>query len=157
MKISYKHHHHYLRKILVQGSDDCWPWIGKWKTPEGYGRMRLGGVEMRATHMALILDGRPRPPAPNNQALHGECSNPARCNPRHLRWGSLAENMQDKVKLGREHHPRGILHGAAKLDDDAVRRIRASSEVYRVLADEYGVDRTLIGLVKRGKIWTHVA
>lgn len=156
MTVSYKHRHHYLKKVQVRGADDCWPWIGNWRTPEGYGRMRLGGVELRATHMALILDGRPRPAAPNDQALHGPCSNPACCNPRHLRWGSLAENMRDKVKLGREYHPTGEKHGAAKLTDDAVRYIRRSSEVYRVLADQFGVDRTLIGLVKRGQIWKHV-
>lgn len=55
-----------------------------------------------------------------------------------------------------ENRPRGISHGQAKLSECDVRTIRASTESGSVLAAVYGVDRTLIGAIRRRAIWRHL-
>jgi hypothetical protein len=44
----------------------------------------------------------------------------------------------------------------AKLTEDIVLAIRASSEKIQILADRYGVSDTLISYVRHRKIWKHV-
>jgi len=53
----------------------------------------------------------------------------------------------------------GENHRNARLDDDKVRDIRkraAEGERYRVLAQEYGITESYIGLIVRRINWKHV-
>lgn len=85
-----------------RGPDECWPWT---KRPQasGYGRFswyepRWGPLQ-ETTHrlVAYITTGE----QPNGRwALHS-CDNPPCCNPKHLRWGTPRENVDDKIKRGR--------------------------------------------------------
>jgi hypothetical protein len=58
----------------------------------------------------------------------------------------------------REGHTysRGERNGAAKLDREKVRAIRADARLYKILAHEYGVQPGTISRIKTGKIWAHV-
>jgi hypothetical protein len=156
LALSAKNIHNYWRKVEVRGPDECWPWVGEWQTVDGYGRMGVDGKNIRATHIALVLSGRPKPDHPRDCALHGDCSDPRCVNPRHLRWGTRQENMGDKVRLGRQFRPKGELHKGAKLNDDAVREIRRSPMKQQDLADKFGVSRVVINGIKRGRMWAHV-
>lgn len=74
-----------------------------------------------------------------------------------LYWGTRAENEADKVRRGAQS--RGEGRPAAKLHDVDIPNIRARlahGESYPAIAADYGVDRSLIGLINRGKVWTHV-
>jgi len=51
---------------------------------------------------------------------------------------------------------RGEAHGMAKLTETQVRAIRNDNRSQRVIGRDYGVDASLIGLIKRRKCWTHV-
>jgi hypothetical protein len=66
--------------------------------------------------------------------------------------------MADMVMKGR--HPRGASCYNAKLTDDQVRAIRRRYIPGVVsqtqLAAEYGVARSLIGLIVSGQIWQHL-
>jgi hypothetical protein len=44
-------------------------------------------------------------------------------------------------------------HHSAKLTADAVRHIRESREMGKVLAIDYGVSRATISLIRRGERW----
>jgi hypothetical protein len=79
-------------------SDECWPWKGS-RTQRGYGLL----CTTRATHIALELAGKPRPPGAI--ALHS-CDNPPCVNPDHLRWGDDADNVADMVKRRRHQASR---------------------------------------------------
>lgn len=86
----------------------CWTWVGA-TTPgrqgRRYGHMSVvqpsgGRKVMKAHHVALILDGRPRPFVAA-QARHlcplppGAPKNYLCCNWNHLDWGTQAENQAD--------------------------------------------------------------
>ncbi|MFN3582917.1 hypothetical protein [Phenylobacterium sp.] len=87
-------------KIEADPNSGCWLWIGSLSTAGGYARM-LGPNRkvVPASHVALILDGRPRP-SPQHEAIH-RCDTPACVNPAHLRWALHAENVADMIAKGR--------------------------------------------------------
>ncbi len=65
--------------------------------------------------------------------------------------------MRDTAIRHRRTALRGVQNPRAKLTDDAVRFIRESDATLQVLADQFGVDQSLISLVRLRKIWKHVA
>lgn len=78
----------------------CWPWrasIDKW----GYGQFKPVARHnpLRAHRVAWeIWNGRD---VPDGLDILHECDNPKCCNPAHLRPGTHADNMADKVARGR--------------------------------------------------------
>jgi DNA-binding CsgD family transcriptional regulator len=90
---------------------------------------------------------------PKIQARH-KCDNPPCCNPAHLEPGTAQDNADDQTKRGRR--PCGEQRPDAKLTDAEVLAIRRDPRPYRVIAENYGVCRGLIGSVKDGKKWAHL-
>lgn len=110
----------YWAKVDKRSPNECWPWTAG-TNRLGYGRISVEGDGYGATHVALALDGRPRPG--RLLALHS-CDNPPCQNPHHLRWGTNADNMRDRNDRGRtakgarsgaytmpHRTPRGDRHG----------------------------------------------
>lgn len=77
--------------------DECWEWTG---TVSGSGRPQIiwNRKTRQATHISLLLDGRPR--KDELFALH-RCDNPMCVNPGHLWWGTQKENIRDALAKGR--------------------------------------------------------
>lgn len=73
-----------------------------------------------------------------------------------LRYGTPKENEADKVRHGRKAS--GERHPKAKLTAEEVRQIRLLSRVdsQDVLADHYGVHKSLISCILTDKIWKDV-
>jgi hypothetical protein len=61
-----------------------------------------------------------------------------------------------KQKSAGEKNNAGEDNPMAKLTEEGVRLIRSSSRSLRDLADELGVDYSLVGQVRRGQIWKHI-
>lgn len=76
----------------------CWLWSGSCDS-RGYGQLRVDDRLRFASHIAMELDGRPRP-SPEHVARH-RCDFPPCCNPDHLEWGTRKENTQDAIRRGR--------------------------------------------------------
>jgi hypothetical protein len=133
-----------------QPSAGCWNWTGG-LDKDGYGAFNYGGKSYRAHLVALKLDGRPVP-----RGMYGchTCDNPSCVRPDHLYPGTPTQNMQDAISRGRVR--RGEAQHNARLTEDAVRAIRASSISAKKLAAQYGVSRSAVELARNGKTWRHV-
>lgn len=90
------------------------------------------------------------------KAICHRCDNPLCVNPDHLFIGTYLENMADMKRKGRANVVRGAARAGAKLDDDKVRQILRDSRTQRLIAQDYGVDQSIISEVKSRKIWSHV-
>ena len=143
-------------KVLIGGPDECWPWTAN-ATEKGYGRFQYSKRSWGATHVALALDGRARPVGA--YALHS-CDNPPCVNPKHLRWGTHRDNMDDKIKRGRCSGLKGQANPCAmQVTPEIIARkqyIIDSPKSTRELAAELGIGATIIQNIRRGRKWAHI-
>ncbi|MFC0411065.1 HNH endonuclease [Roseomonas elaeocarpi] len=75
-----------------------------------------------------------------------------------LRWASAVENQRDRDRHGT--YVRGSQVFGAKLREDQIPFIRqaiARGEPYPDIAERFGVSVSTISLIKRERIWSHVA
>jgi len=139
------------------GPDTCWPWLTSALADFGYGvvgvggRRKNGGRTEKAHRVAWMLTFGPI--ADGLNVLHS-CDNPLCCNPSHLFLGTLADNTADMVAKGRHAHGECSY---AKLTWEQVEEIRkryaTGSESQRWIARDYGISRSMVGLIVRGERW----
>ena len=72
-----------------------------------------------------------------------------------LEWASHSENAKHKCRVLRKNL--GSDNGYSKLTEAEIPKIRNDHRLHREIAADYGVDKMLISLIKRRKIWKHVA
>lgn len=146
----------FLAKIDRSGGPDaCWPWLGGMVT--GYGRFNVrdsDGVHRGLVAHRLMLSwqdngGYDRP----GFALHA-CDNRACCNPRHLWWGTQADNINDMWSKDRASY--GERCPWTKIDDETVRKIRSEKTTCDEAASAYGVSRSMISRIRKRQAWRHV-
>lgn len=92
-----------LQGNLTVTESGCWEYV-KSRNPAGYG-VAWDGKKTRLAHrLAWLLWTGEEPEV----VRHSVCDNPPCCNPFHLRGGTHADNVGDKVSKGR--HTRGPTH-----------------------------------------------
>lgn len=139
----------------------CWPWTRS-SIENGYGNFWIGkdtpsGQVVLATHVALTLDGRPRP-SKTHKALH-TCHYPPCCNPLHLYWGTQTDNMRDALEAGRFPKRSGTSNGQAKLTDDMVYTIRSMYDANlssNFIAKHIKTTRENVWRIGTRKAWAHL-
>lgn len=135
---------------MLEPNGDCLEWTG-YRMRKGYGTTWAYGKYWKTHRLALHLEGID----PTGHFVLHSCDNPACCNPAHLRLGTHADNMRDKVSRGRQD--RGSKHAFAKLTEQDVLEIRAIRGMsQRAIADQYGVRHTTINHIINRKLWTHI-
>lgn len=135
-------------KVEIQGPNDCWEWIAS--TRNGYGRFSLNCIGYGAHRVSYAIANKD----PKNLCVCHTCDNRICVNPSHLWLGTIQEDMDDKVKKGRQ--AKGEDHGQAHLTEKDVKEILDSDEIQSKLAKEYGVTMATISRLKRGISWRYI-
>lgn len=146
----------------------CLIWQGA-KNSKGYGYFSLSGRPVKAHRASYSINvGR----IPDGMMVCHRCDNPSCVEPAHLFLGDAVANMRDAASKGRlkaitskqnhfraGHSPRGQDGSGAKLTEAQAIEIigkRRSGVTTKILAAEYGVDRTTIQRLVRGTHWNHL-
>lgn len=125
--------------------------------PDGYGRFYVGGKYVVLHRWVLEQIHGPLPK--HILALH-KCDNPPCFLFDHLYPGTHQQNMDDKLRRGRQTHigHKGEKNFKAKLTDKDVCAIRDAKGQMRAqdVAKQYGVNETSIYRIWRNAGWRHV-
>jgi bisphosphoglycerate-dependent phosphoglycerate mutase len=148
----------FVQGMLDNDFGDCcviWPYA---HNPLGYGVIRIGNRNQYVhRHIFCLANGRS---TKEKFGVAHSCGVSACVNPKHLRAATQHENVMDTVRMGRQFTCHGSDNKKAKLTEEQVREIRRAYEInpelYRVIAERYGVRLQAIhNLIKR-KTWKHV-
>lgn len=141
----------WIREHVNFSGDDCLlpPFsVGKRADVRVEGR-RL----MASRYMAILVYGEPSDPS--LYACHTCRGGTVGCvNPRHLYWGTPAQNSMDKLRDGT--HNRGSRQWRAKLTESDVLEIRQAArngETHTSIAGRYGLARSTVSQIVRRKRW----
>ena len=140
-------------KVDIQGDDDCWNWLAG--TDGRYGLFRYENKKNKSNRMSWFLT---HGVFPELHVLH-KCDNTICCNPNHLFLGTHQENMDDKVRKGRQYRPFGDKNPLVKLNKEKILKIRRmiSEHVKQTeIAKIFNVDAATITDIKNGKTWNWV-
>lgn len=145
-------------RVQVGAPDDCWEWK-MFRNSRGYGVLHVPGSGRKSPNLlAHRVAAQMAGVGIDGLFVCHHCDNPACVNARHLFVGTAADNNRDMREKGRSN--RGVVNNNAKLDDEAVRTIRArvaAGEQQKVLCAEYGVTSNTMSRVVHRKTWRHVA
>lgn len=154
-------------KVSPEPNSGCWLWTAALGT-HGYGSFMERGGPQKAHRVAWGLS---RGEIPSGLHVLHHCDNRACVNPDHLRLGTNADNIADKVSRNRGNQPRGDQHwtrqrpvptrgernGMARMTRDRAEHIRVilSAGVVRQkdVAAAFGVALNVVRKINRGTHW----
>lgn len=127
----------------------------------GYAQMSEGD-ETRRVHNLVLRKTIGEPPTPEQccalHTSHDICGSRNCINPKHLRWGSIQENIDDRILDGTNANGEKSVN--THLNDAEVRGIRelAAEGVYTkaAIARAYNISRTTCRNIIDGKTWKHL-
>lgn len=131
----------------------CWEWQG-YRTEDGYGQVS-DGIRMRHAHRVSweLHNGS----IPEGLVVRHDCDNSSCVNPAHLRIGTHADNIADKVARNRqakgEGNGRAVLTAA---DVRAIRRAYDAGEDPGLIAARYPVSKRAIVYIGQRVNWRHL-
>jgi hypothetical protein len=137
-----------LKHVIKNETTGCWEWSG-FRNACGYGLFWLNGRQRRVHKFTLERKlGRKFEPL---EVTRHMCHNPCCCNPDHLEVGTANDNMQDKVRAGRQL--KGEENGASKLTNEQVAEIRAFQGMHtcKELSEMYGVHSVHISRIHNNR------
>lgn len=141
----------------------CWEWRGC-LNPGGYADTKdydNPGTNARVHRLSYrVFKGE----IPLGMLVCHSCDNRKCCNPDHLWLGTHKDNAADAIKKGRwdhikQHAPRGIRNGNAKLDEGKVREIKKmikEGRLHKEISKKYDISCAVISEIRNGKLWKHV-
>ena len=157
---------YWSRVVVAVDPDACWLWRGT-RDSSGYGQLRNDEGRIVSTHrVAWMLEGGSIPDG--LQVLHtcedryerGDRTHRCCVNPRHLKLGTNADNVADRIRTGHEADHAGEANGRAKLTVEDVRVIRrelAAGADMAALAQRFGVTHGAIWFIDKGLTWRDAA
>lgn len=137
-------------KYKLSANGQCWLWVAAIR-PDSYGQFHIRRKPFaahRASYLLFVGDL-----VPGRLVCH-TCDVPRCVNPEHLFLATCAENSADMVAKNRSS--KGEAHSQAKLTEAEVLAIRATSGVSAQVAEKFGVDASLVRMIRRRAIWRHI-
>ena len=107
-------------KVEVDPKTGCWVWTGG-SIALGYGVLMRHGTS-RLAHRLSAADF--YGPIPDGLCALHHCDNPPCVWPKHLYIGTRQDNMDDRMKRGKNNPAKGARNAGAKLTEQAVLSIR---------------------------------
>jgi hypothetical protein len=135
-------------KYIPVPESGCWLWTSGWDT-DGYGLL-TGNVKAHRESYKRSVG-----PIPPGMCVCHKCDTPACVNPDHLFLGTNLENSQDRSQKGRS--ALGDRSPLSKLTEADALAIYLSNESKTTLAARYSVSRGLVGHIRGGRAWPHIA
>ncbi len=139
----------FWEKVIIGEPDECWEWIAGCSS-DGYGRFCINGFRYQATRISYALAHGD----PGELNINHSCDNPSCVNPDHLWAGTQQEGMTDRDTKRRQ--ARGETQARHILTEKQVKKILKSDESNALLSEKYGVNKSAISKVKRGRTWKHI-
>lgn len=137
-------------KWKLSQNGECWIWQASIRS-DAYGQFHIKRRPLAAHRAAYLLF---KGDLQFSLQVCHTCDVPRCVNPEHLYLATPQENSADMVAKGRSQV--GEEHHQAKLTEEAVLAIRASSVGSEHIARRYGVDGSLIRRIRRNEIWRHI-
>lgn len=116
-------------KVCIGSENECWNWQAN--SIGGYGAFKIGGRKGKDTlahRIAWVIANKQNIPL-GMYVLHS-CDKPSCCNPKHLRVGTQADNMQDMLTKGRGNKATGDRSGSRLHPERLARGDRNGSRKY---------------------------
>lgn len=150
----------FLRHGWDEKPSGCWEWRSSKAVRGGYGQLTHGHKLKKAHRVSYeVFVG----PIPAGMFVCHKCDNPPCVNPAHLFLGTPGDNHKDMHRKQRGFVPealRGSKHPSTKLTEqdviDIKNLLRAGETPQVEIARKYGVSKTLITRIKKGKTWTTI-
>ncbi|EIB9142686.1 HNH endonuclease [Salmonella enterica] len=131
---------------------ECHIWMAG-KSCRGYGRISVNGKVVKAHRLSYEFR---KGIIPEGKVVIHLCDNPSCVNPDHLAVGTVSDNNADMRHKGRAKYQTGEQNGNSKLTNDKIFDIRRDIRSNRIIAKEYNISHTHVGLIKNKKIWKHL-
>lgn len=130
----------------------CWLWQDH-LDKDGYGTISLSSIRMKAHRLfyrCFIGD------IPYGMMVCHSCDNPACVNPAHLFLGTAKDNAEDRNEkrrqyMGDDHH----LAKITAIQAHEIRELRTQGLTYEAIGKRFGVTKSCIYAVCKGKTWKH--
>lgn len=146
----------YLSDGFSIGNDDeCWEWK-KHRSKQGYGSAVWNKKSYKSHRLAYEFH---KGKIPENICVLHKCDNPPCGNPAHLFLGTNKDNVNDRVKKGRNGNSLGENSHLSKLKNNEVLKIKkllAKGTHVLVISRLYDVTKETIYGIRDGKTWKHV-
>ncbi|TAM15933.1 MAG: HNH endonuclease [Pandoraea sp.] len=157
LKVAVPARERFLSSIKTVG--ECWVWTGS-TNETGYGFLSIGSKSDKSRRNVLahrFSFEMHKGEIPAGLNICHVCDNRACVNPNHLFAGTQADNVADMVS--KDRHQKGSRNGRAKINEAVASQIFdevKSGKTHTVVAQKFGVTRSLVSLIASGKRWRHV-
>lgn len=140
----------------------CMIWTKTLLKSGGYGVIGYEGKHWRAHRLVWTLTNGP---IPDGMYVCHRCDTPSCVNPHHMFLGTPRDNTHDMFSKNRNRNPgaktplqgsKSRLSKLTEADVLEIRRLASIGVLHRLIADQFGVNRTNIVAITKRKSWRHI-
>lgn len=139
-------------KVDIRGLNDCWEYKST-LSKDGYGRHTIQKNLKKKTYRSHRYALMQCNINIKDKLVCHKCDNSSCCNPLHLFVGSALDNMQDKVRKGRQAKGENLSN---KFTEKDIIYIRSCNLTAKDLAIKYSTTADYIYDIRNYKTWKHI-